>query len=61
MLELQFVLFLNSMFLLFVHYFFSTKKKMGKDADCPLQVFQLSHVFLTAISIYCAMINYVYI
>jgi hypothetical protein len=40
------------------------KKKregVGEDAGCSLQVFQLSHIFSSDISVHCALIEYDYI
>jgi phosphotransferase system glucose/maltose/N-acetylglucosamine-specific IIC component len=68
MLELD-VIFLHSMFLLFFHYYFFNKKK-GEWGRCNTKVFfffficiafQISHVFLSNISVLCTLMKYVYI
>lgn len=63
MLGLDFIFFPDSMFLLFFLYLFLNikKKNGGKVAGCSLQVFQISHVFLSDISIDCALVEYDYI
>jgi hypothetical protein len=64
MLELDFMFFPNSMFVVFLLFFFQQKKEMGRRCRYFIFLsiaFQISYVFLFYISAHCALIEFAYI